>query len=323
MSFPSSDEEFLAGQRSRCEKSKAPPGKYRICMWDPWELSSNHYTFEEAMTPVVIEDYEDPEEAIRVATRLNGWPDRPPTQISSYYAVFDEKARFIGGKGYYNRGEPVPVERIEAYRHWRERKRTRMTAQRSLLEQPGRLEKAFAEACDLHRAQCRKGTTIPYVSHLMSVAALVLENGGDEDEVIAALLHDAAEDQGGKKTLERIRQQFGDRVAGIVDGCTDTYEDPKPPWKARKEAYLRHLPVAPHSVRLVAAADKLHNARCVLADYRAIGEELWERFKRPRKDTLWYHRAVTDALKKAGSNPLVEELDRVVTELERLTSRAE
>jgi HD domain len=260
------------------------------------------------------------EEAIRVATRLNGWPDRP-TQISSYYAVFDEKARFIGGKGYNNRGEPVPEERIQAYRHWRERKKARMTAQRSLVEHPGRLEKAFAEACELHRTQCRKGTTIPYVSHLMSVAALVLENGGDEDEAIAALLHDAAEDQGGKETLERIRQQFGDRVADIVDGCTDTYDKPKPAWKGRKEAYIRHLPVAPRSVRLVAAADKLHNARCVLADYRVIGEELWKRFDdRPREDTLWYHRAVTEALQKAGSNPLVEELDRVVGELERLTS---
>lgn len=186
----------------------------------------------------------------------------------------------------------------------------------------GRLKEALSEACDLHGTQLRKGTKIPYISHLMAVAALVLENGGDEDEAVAALLHDAAEDQGGRATLERIRRRFGDRVADIVDGCTDTYEDPKPPWRPRKEAYLLHLSEASPSVRLVSSADKLHNARCMLADYREIGEELWKRFNAPKEGLLWYHRAVTEALKKAGTNPLVEELHRVVGELERLSSAA-
>ena len=154
----------------------------------------------------------------------------------------------------------------------------------------------------------------------MAVASLVLENGGDEDEAIAALLHDAAEDQGGHATLEKIRQRFGARVAEIVDGCTDTYEDPKPDWKERKEKLLERLAGASPSVRLVAAADKLHNARAMLADYRAIGPLLWYRFNAPKEDLLWYHRAVTETLKQAGTSPLIEELDRVVTELEKLTS---
>ncbi len=182
-----------------------------------------------------------------------------------------------------------------------------------------RLQQAFAETCALHGGQFRKGTKIPYISHLMAVASLVMENGGGTAEVIAALLHDAAEDQGRTKTLDEIRGRFGLVVASIVDGCTDTYEDPKPPWKFRKAAYLQRLAVAPTFVMLVAAADKLHNARCMLADYRAIGDELWKRFNAPTKEEqLWYQRAVTEVLKKAGSNPLIEELDRVVTELERL-----
>lgn len=187
----------------------------------------------------------------------------------------------------------------------------------------GRLKEAFSEAYDLHRTQLRKGTEIPYISHLMAVASLVLENGGGEAEAAAALLHDAAEDQGGRPTLERIRQRFGDRVADIVSGCSDTFEDPKPPWRQRKEDYLLHLPNASPSVILVASADKLHNARCMLADYRQIGEELWERFNASKEDLLWYHRAVTDALKKAGTSPLIEELDRVVGELKRLSSPAQ
>ncbi len=195
-----------------------------------------------------------------------------------------------------------------------------MIAEKNLPGFAAEFSRAFAYAARIHATQRRKGTRVPYVSHLIAVAGLVLENGGGEDEAIAGLLHDAAEDCGGRKTLVQIERKFGRKVARIVDGCTDTYEDPKPPWKPRKEAYLRHLPVAPRSVRLVAAADKLHNARCVLADYRTIGEELWKRFNAPRQDILWYHRAVTEALKKAGSNSLVEELDRVVEELELLTS---
>jgi (p)ppGpp synthase/HD superfamily hydrolase len=182
-----------------------------------------------------------------------------------------------------------------------------------------KLETAFIYAFKLHRDQYRKGTRVPYITHLLAVAAIVGENGGTENEVVAALLHDAPEDQGGEATLEDIRARFGDEVAEIVAGCTDTYEDPKPPWRERKENYVAHLAGASDSVRLVSAADKLHNARTVLADYRALGENLWDRFNGGREGTLWYYRAIVEGLEK-GDDPLVEELDRVVTELERLAS---
>lgn len=182
------------------------------------------------------------------------------------------------------------------------------------------LQRALVYASRLHRDQYRKGTRVPYITHLLAVAAIVGENGGTENEVVAALLHDAPEDQGGLATLEDIRARFGDEVAEIVEGCTDTFEDPKPPWRERKEAYLAHLAGASDSVRLVSAADKLHNARTVLSDYRFLGEDLWERFNGGREGTLWYYRAIVDGLRKVDSAPLIEDLDRVVTELERLAS---
>jgi (p)ppGpp synthase/HD superfamily hydrolase len=151
------------------------------------------------------------------------------------------------------------------------------------------------------------------------VASIVGENGGTEDEVVAALLHDAPEDQGGEATLRDIRLRFGDEVAEIVDGCTDTYQDPKPPWRERKERYLAHLANAPDSVRLVSSADKLHNARSVLSDYRLVGEDLWTRFNGKKEGTLWYYRAIVDTL--PGESPIIEELDRVVTDLETLSGK--
>lgn len=179
-----------------------------------------------------------------------------------------------------------------------------------------RFQRAFTHAANAHACDVRKGTTIPYVSHLLAVASLVLENGGTEDEAIAALLHDAVEDQGGALRLELIRAEFGEAVAAIVDGCTDTYEDPKPAWEARKKAYLAHLPSQPASVRLVSAADKLHNARCILADYRTEGEKLWGRFNAPRDRILWYYRSLVEAYRVAGSNALVEEFARVIEALD-------
>src|SRR5947199_8691848 len=130
-----------------------------------------------------------------------------------------------------------------------------------------RFEEALIYATRLHASQSRKGSTTPYIAHLLAVTALVLENGGNEDEAIAALLHDAIEDQGGASTREEIRRHFGDAVVAIVDGCTDTEVMPKPPWRGRKEAYIAHIRHASPSVRLVSAADKLHNARTILADY--------------------------------------------------------
>ncbi len=138
-----------------------------------------------------------------------------------------------------------------------------------------RFEEALSFAARLHEQQKRKGTDIPYVSHLLAVAAIVLEDGGDEDEAVAALLHDAVEDQGGKATLQVIRKRFGDRVAGIVAGYTDSDETPKPPWRERKEKYIAHLRHAPHEVLRVSVADKLHNARAILRDLRKHGERLW------------------------------------------------
>jgi (p)ppGpp synthase/HD superfamily hydrolase len=182
-----------------------------------------------------------------------------------------------------------------------------------------KFERALIYASGLHKDQVRKGTSTPYITHLLAVASIVGENGGTEDEVVAALLHDAPEDQGGEATLREIRARFGDEVAEIVEDCTDTYEDPKPPWRERKGRYLAHLASASDSVRLVSSADKLHNARTVLSDYRLLGEDLWTRFNGKKEGTLWYYRAIVDTL--PGKGPIVEELDRVVAELEALSDR--
>jgi GTP pyrophosphokinase len=183
-----------------------------------------------------------------------------------------------------------------------------------------RFERALVYANHLHREQRRKGSGVPYVSHLLAVCALTLEYGGGEDEAIAALLHDAIEDQGGEAARAEILRQFGPRVTEIVEGCTDADTWPKPPWRGRKEAYIRHVERASASVRLVSACDKLHNARSVVMDYRILGEALWSRFTGGRSGTLWYYRAMANALRAAGVSPVVEELERVVTELERLAA---
>jgi len=181
-----------------------------------------------------------------------------------------------------------------------------------------RFEEALAYAAGLHRHQRRKGTAIPYIAHLLAVTALVLEDGGDEDEAIAALLHDTVEDQGGAPRLADIRARFGSRVAEIVAECTDADTDPKPPWRPRKEAYLEHLKVASPEALRVSAADKLHNARAILADVRQIGNPVFARFNAPKEDILWFYGALMDAFKARRVGPLAEELERVVLELRRL-----
>jgi (p)ppGpp synthase/HD superfamily hydrolase len=181
-----------------------------------------------------------------------------------------------------------------------------------------RFTDALVFATELHANQTRKGGGIPYIAHLMGVASIALEYGANEDEAIAALLHDAIEDQGGAATREEIRRRFGNTVTEIVDGCTDADTTPKPPWRQRKEAYIARLPKESASVHLVSAADKLHNARSVLGDYRLIGDAVWERFQGGKTGTLWYYRAVVEALAATGSTPLVDELERVVSELEGL-----
>ena len=181
-----------------------------------------------------------------------------------------------------------------------------------------RFEDALVYATQVHAAQLRKGTPIPYVSHVLIVTGIVLENGGDEDEAIAALLHDAVEDQGGDARLADIRSRFGARVADIVCGCSDSTTRPKPPWEGRKRRYLAHLPSASASERLVSAADKLANARAILADYRQAGDAVWTRFNANRDQILWYYRELVKAFRQAGGPPLVEELDRVVSAIEQL-----
>jgi len=197
-----------------------------------------------------------------------------------------------------------------------------------------RFTAAFAYAAALHGKQTRKGASatgerIPYLAHLMGVAAIVLEYGGTEDEAIAALLHDAVEDQGGQITLDTIHNLYGPEVAQIVEGCTDGVPDSngkKEKWRTRKERYIAHLPDACGSVRLVSAADKLYNVRTLIADYRAVGEQLWQRFRGGR-DTLWYYVALCSAFDEslregdpAGLPALVAELKREVHALHKMAN---
>jgi GTP pyrophosphokinase len=186
-----------------------------------------------------------------------------------------------------------------------------------------RFEEALVYAARVHAVQFRKGTAIPYITHLLAVAAIVGDGGGSEDEVIAALLHDAVEDQGGLARLADIRARFGEEVAVIVRDCTDAIVVPKPPWRVRKEAYIAHLAEATPGVLRVSAADKLHNARAILADLRAIGPPLWARFTGGQAGTLWYYRALVGVYLTRGSGPIAEELDRVVTAIEQLATMAD
>lgn len=176
-------------------------------------------------------------------------------------------------------------------------------------------ESALVYATRLHASQTRKGTDIPYVSHLLAVASLVLEAGGDEEQAIAALLHDGPEDQGGLETLTQIRELFGARVADIVAACSDTFEEEKPAWKQRKQAYLDHLLDADASTRLISCADKLHNARAILSDHRRVGDALWDRFNADRQDILWYYRSLSRIFNEHGPATLATQLERVVGEL--------
>lgn len=182
-----------------------------------------------------------------------------------------------------------------------------------------RFRDAMVMAAELHAEQCRKGTDIPYVAHLLGVTALVLEHGGDETEAIAALLHDAAEDQGGEATLARIRTAFGERVAAIVAELSDSLDGTpaaKAPWVERKRAYVAHLADHSPSAQRISLADKLHNATAILRDLRTHGPAVWDRFNGGHDGTLWYYRTLADHF--AGSGPMADELERVVSEIEAL-----
>jgi len=188
-----------------------------------------------------------------------------------------------------------------------------------------RLVDAVGMAVELHAHQARKGNRVPYISHLLAVAGLVLENGGDEDQAIAALLHDGPEDQGGEATLAAIRERFGPRVAAIVAACSDTNESPKPPWRARKEAYIAHLtaltPAEGDDVWMVSLADKVHNARSIVADLRTGGSPTLDRFTGGRDGTVWYYRTLSGHFSELVPGPLAEELVRVVAEMGGLSAR--
>jgi (p)ppGpp synthase/HD superfamily hydrolase len=177
---------------------------------------------------------------------------------------------------------------------------------------------ALVYATEVHGGQLRKKTQIPYIGHLLGVTAIAMEYGANETEAIAALLHDAVEDCGGAARQRDINDKFGEAVGEIVAGCTDSDETPKPPWRERKEKYIAHLATASASTRLVSAADKLHNTRAVLHNLREDGSEVWTRFKGGRAGTLWYYRSLVTAFRQHGRSALIDELDRVVTELEQL-----
>ena len=184
-----------------------------------------------------------------------------------------------------------------------------------------RLAEAAALAFDLHAEQRRKGTTIPYIAHLMSVAALVLEHGGDEDQAIAGLLHDAIEDVGAEQE-DIINDRFGPRVASIVRACSDTDIIPKPPWRNRKETYIEHLEHAGDDVLLVSACDKLHNARAIVSDLATHGQDMFGRFNGGQQGTLWYYNTLAEVFSRRLPGPLAIELLKTVSEMQALSEAA-
>lgn len=180
-----------------------------------------------------------------------------------------------------------------------------------------RFDAAFAYAHETHAEQTRRGSGVPYLGHLMGVASIVIDDGGTEDEAIAALLHDAPEDCGGRARLAEIRDRFGDAVAKIVEDCTDAWTTPKPPWTERKQQYAEHARTLPPASLRVSAADKVHNAYAILRDLRNVGDQVWERFNARADDILAYYQALVRSYRHAGGGRLVDELDRIVRAIER------
>lgn len=181
-----------------------------------------------------------------------------------------------------------------------------------------RMEQALATACRIHADQRRKGSGIPYLTHLLAVCAIVGEYGGDEDQMIAALLHDTLEDRPERFSRSDIVELFGWRVAHIVVGCSDCTAKPKPPWEQRKRAYLARLRHHDPGVKLVSAADKLHNTRALVRDLKSSGDVIWARFNATREQQCWYLRGCVDALRDDWRHSVVDHLDHDVSELETL-----
>src|SRR5438045_8883106 len=189
------------------------------------------------------------------------------------------------------------------------------------MRQSRQFEKALVYATRIHGGKLRKKTRIPYIAHILGGCAIAMEYGANKTAAIAARLHDAVEDCGGWKRLRDIERKYGKKVAKIVQGCTDTDQTPKPPWLERKKAYVAHVRHASISTKLVSASDKLHNVRAILMNYRQVGEKLWSRFNGGKEGALWYYRALVNAFGGAKRiPPLVEENDRVLTELESLAN---
>ena len=188
------------------------------------------------------------------------------------------------------------------------------------MEYTSRIVDAFAFTHELHKGQVRKHSHVPYITHLMATAATVGGHGGDEDQFIAALLHDAVEDQGGDETLNLIRERFGDGVADNVAGCSDPYGDPRPPWQERKDRFLEGIADADPKWKLVAAADKLHNVRSIVSDLHERGNEVWGMFSGGRDGTLWYYGDVVRALAKDWTHPVLRELSDAVDLMQRVAS---
>lgn len=181
-----------------------------------------------------------------------------------------------------------------------------------------RFDEALTYASDLHRHQTRKHSTIPYVAHLLAVCGLVLEHGGDENQAIAALLHDGPEDQGGEATLAVIRSRFGEQVADLVVACSEPLHHGKAAWQDRKEAFLGHLAAMPIRPLLIIAADKVHNARCIVADHAVIGGEIFNRFNGGVAGTKWYYRQLVTALGPRAPAALAAELTALAERIEGL-----
>jgi GTP pyrophosphokinase len=186
-----------------------------------------------------------------------------------------------------------------------------------MTELTSRFDEALKYTHEVHRSQARKGNGTPYIGHLLGVASIVLDDGGSEDEAIAALLHDAPEDHGGRGRLEEIRSRFGEAVARIVEDCTDCWETPKRPWVERKQEYVEHARALPATSLRVAAADKVHNAYAILRDLRNTGEKIWERFNAPPDDVIAYYEGLVRSFRHAGGGKLVEELERIVKGIQR------
>lgn len=186
-----------------------------------------------------------------------------------------------------------------------------------MTELTSRFDDALIYTHEVHRSQTRKGNGSPYVGHLLGVASIVLDDGGSEDEAIGALLHDAAEDHGGRARLEEIRSRFGNTVAGIVEDCTDSWEIPKRPWIDRKREYVEHARSLSGPSLRVAAADKVHNAYAILRDLRNTGEQVWARFNAPADDVIAYYEGLVRSFRHAGGGKLVEELERIVKGIQR------